>query len=288
LGFVAGGMGALCGVGGGILIIPALKQMTTLSQHVISGTSLFSVTLAATVGAASYASFGAANLPVALCLSSTSILTAGLGVKAGKMMSDRSLTRVVGFSLLVAAPLIAFKHMLRSDRSSDQEEEARALETHKQQQIRAEAPQGSMAAVLRDLSVYSSVPFPETSSEMKAFLQGNWNFLAAGCAVGFTSGLLGLGGAIVMTTYMALGTDMSQHDVVATSLVAMVPTGLSASFFHIRAGNVKLRAAGMLAAGCASGMFVTSQFVTMQLDQQQLRYIFAAMLAGSSVKMILA
>lgn len=278
-------MGALCGVGGGILIIPALKHMTKLSQHIISGTSLFSVTLAATVGAASYASFGVANLPVAFCLSSTSILTAGLGVRAGKMLSDRSLTRVVGFSLLLVSPLIAFKHLLRKDHSNDEQETAEAL--RKPRLEPGKPPQGSVAMVLRELSTYSSVPFPETPTEMANFLHGNWNFLAAGCAVGFTSGLLGLGGAIVMTTYMALGTDMSQHDVVATSLVAMVPTGLSASFFHVRAGNVRLRAAGILAMGCATGMYVTSQFVTMALPEQQLRYIFAAVLAGSSANMIL-
>jgi len=42
----------------------------------------------------------------------------------------------------------------------------------------------------------------------------------------------------------SIGTDMSQHEAVATSIVAMVPTGMAASLFHIRAGNVKLRASG--------------------------------------------
>ena len=48
-------------------------------QHIISGTSLVGVALAATVGATSYMSQGVANLPVACCLASTSVLTAGSG-----------------------------------------------------------------------------------------------------------------------------------------------------------------------------------------------------------------
>ena len=65
-----------------------------------------------------------------------------------------------------------------------------------------------------------------------------------------------------------------------------VPTGIAASIFHIRAGNVKARASGVLALTCATGMFVTSTYVTMALPEDHLRYIFATMLGLCSLRMI--
>jgi uncharacterized membrane protein YfcA len=44
---------------------------------------------------------------------------------------------------------------------------------------------------------------------------------------------------------------MPQVEAVATSLIAMVPTGLSASLWHFRAGNVNMRAAGLISVSCA-------------------------------------
>ena len=62
-GTVAGCLGGMCGVGGGVIIMPALRTFTDLSPHLIAGTSLFSVSLAASVGAMSYEEQGIGNLP---------------------------------------------------------------------------------------------------------------------------------------------------------------------------------------------------------------------------------
>ena len=50
----AGVLGGLTGVGGGLVIIPVLKTYSSLSIHQITATSLFAVTIASSVGAASY------------------------------------------------------------------------------------------------------------------------------------------------------------------------------------------------------------------------------------------
>jgi len=285
VGVISGAMGALCGVGGGVLIIPALRQTTQLSQHIISGTSLAAVTLASTVGAAAYASQGVANLPVAACLASTSILTAGLGVRAGKRLSDRHLTRVVGFSLLIMSPLIAFKKHLRSAEQPVQP--VLSVKPEIPQERKEVSEDSGFSDFAHKLSRYSCSPVPDTLPKVLEYLKENYNFILAGCATGFASGLLGLGGGIVMTTYMAVGTNMSQHEAVATSIFAMVPTGVSASFFHVQAGNVKMRAAGALAASCAAGMFITSTYVTAAIPEDELRYIFAMLLAVSSSRMVM-
>ena len=57
--------------------------------------------------------------------------------------------------------------------------------------------------------------------------------------------------------------------------------------FHVQAGNVKMRAAGALAASCAAGMFITSTYVTAAIPEDELRYIFAMLLAVSSSQMVM-
>ena len=165
-GFVAGALGALCGVGGGVLILPALRYTTRLSQHAISGTSLFAVTAASVVGATSYTAQGTANLPVAACLASTAIVSAGVGVRAGAMLRNKTLTRVVGAALLCASPLIAFKSNIQNSSQSI---------------TKTTMPRGDAV----------------TAQE---FLERNGHFLAAGVATGFASGLLGLGCFNIIST----------------------------------------------------------------------------------------
>lgn len=66
VGVAAGTMGALCGVGGGLVIMPVLKQFTSLTIHQITATSLCSISIASTVAAGSYMSQGIAD--VGYCL----------------------------------------------------------------------------------------------------------------------------------------------------------------------------------------------------------------------------
>ena len=141
---------------------------------------------------------GVANLPAAMCLASSSVLTAGFGVRVGKMMSDRSLTRVVGVSLLVMSPLIAFKHIIKgvssetSTPNATSEADTLMIDRHRTEM--REPPQGQVASFLRTLSLYSrpSAPFPETPEAGLLFIRENINFVFAGAFTGFASGLLGI------------------------------------------------------------------------------------------------
>ena len=65
-----------------------------------------------------------------------------------------------------------------------------------------------------------------------------------GAVVGYLSALLGLGGGIIMTTTFSLTGAMTQHEAVATSLLAMVPVGFSATYWHMLAGHVHVNGIG--------------------------------------------
>jgi len=63
------------------------------------------------------------------------------------------------------------------------------------------------------------------------------------------------------------------------------PTGLSGTFWHYRAGNVHVKGAMMIGISCAAGMYVAANFLAPKLSDANLRYIFAALLVASAVKM---
>ena len=52
------------------------------------------------------------------------------------------------------------------------------------------------------------------------------HFCAIGAVSGFLSGLIGIGGGVVMTAAMSAFTDLSQHEAVATSLMTIAPTAM--------------------------------------------------------------
>ena len=118
------------------------------------------------------------------------------------------------------------------------------------------------------------------------FLRGHADYVAVGLISGFTAGLLGVGGGIISTTYMSSFTEMSQIDAVATSLLALVPTGLYTSFWQLRAGNVNLRAAGVMTVFCAGGMVFETRYLAPKMDDTTMRKIFAGFLFISGLRMM--
>lgn len=97
----------------------------------------------------------------------------------------------------------------------------------------------------------------------------------------------GLGGGIITTTLLTTATGMDQHSVVATSIVALVPTGLAASFQNLRNGNVHMRAAIVLGVSCAAAMAFTATYVAHQVPESTMRYLFAGFLVLSSARMMI-
>ncbi len=81
IGLAAGGFGALLGVGGGLIIVPALSLLAGLSLHAAIGTSLVCICASSAASAAVYLRRGRVELPVAVELQFFSVagaIVAGL------------------------------------------------------------------------------------------------------------------------------------------------------------------------------------------------------------------
>lgn len=111
-------------------------------------------------------------------------------------------------------------------------------------------------------------------------------YLLLGLIAGTFSGLIGIGGAIIIIPSLVLLFGLSQHMAQGTTLALMVPPiGLLAAWTYYKAGFVDLKIAGFICLGFFVGGLVGAEFAT-EINDQVLRRIFGIVLLLTSLKMI--
>ncbi len=107
-GLAAGFLGAILGVGGGIIVVPLLVYLFRYDQRRAAGTSMGAIAITATTGAIAYAIQGHLHPPEAALIG----IPAGFGVVAGTAIQQRVPLRALqilfaGFVVVVAIRLLA-------------------------------------------------------------------------------------------------------------------------------------------------------------------------------------
>ena len=111
-------------------------------------------------------------------------------------------------------------------------------------------------------------------------------YLLLGLITGILSGLIGIGGAIIIIPSMVLVFGMSQHMAQGTTLALMVPPiGLLAAWTYYKAGHVDFKVAALICLGFFIGGFIGARFVT-DIPDLLLRRIFGFVLLLAALKMI--
>ncbi len=106
LGLVSGMLSGIFGIGGAIIVIPALIFILGLSQHEAQGTSLaFMLPPVGILATWNYWKAGHVNWKIALVLSLTFVVGAYLGSTFSVNIPDRTLRRLFGVLMI----LMAFK-----------------------------------------------------------------------------------------------------------------------------------------------------------------------------------
>ena len=118
--------------------------------------------------------------------------------------------------------------------------------------------------------------------------------LATGIVVGFAGGLLGLGGAFIMTpvqyiifTDMGLPTDMAIKLAFGTSLLVVLPTAVSGAWRHHRKDAVWWRAAIVMGSCGLVFAFVGATLAT-QISGEVLKIAFGVIILLSAIRMLTA
>ena len=104
IGVAAGVLAGMFGIGGGLIIVPALVILFGLKQHAAVGTSLGALLLpVGAIGAWVYWKNGNVNLRYSALLAAGLLIGAFLGAKLVEPVSDLALRRMFGVLLLVVS-----------------------------------------------------------------------------------------------------------------------------------------------------------------------------------------
>jgi uncharacterized membrane protein YfcA len=103
LGFCGGVVGGLLGVGGGILFVPALTLVLSLTQVKAEATSLLAIIPVALVGAARQHRYGNVKLKDGAIVGALSAFGVGGGVALANALPQRALKILFAVVLLVVA-----------------------------------------------------------------------------------------------------------------------------------------------------------------------------------------
>jgi uncharacterized membrane protein YfcA len=106
----------------------------------------------------------------------------------------------------------------------------------------------------------------------------------AGLLVGVASGILGVGGGILLVPVMTIAFGLPQHLAQGTSLAAIIPTSAVGAVTHDRRGNVLRRAALYMALGGVAGAAVGA-LIALRLPREMLTRAFALMLLFAAYRL---
>lgn len=109
--------------------------------------------------------------------------------------------------------------------------------------------------------------------------------LLTGLVAGGLSGVLGIGGGIIVIPALVIILGYSQQMAQGTSLALLLPPiGLFAVLNYYKEGFVDLKAAGIMILAFLVGSYFTSKFAV-SLDESILKKIFAVFLLFYAIKL---
>lgn len=112
--------------------------------------------------------------------------------------------------------------------------------------------------------------------------------LVIGLLAGILSGLLGIGGGILIVPCLVFLMGMSQHMAQGTTLALMVPPiGLLAAWTYYRTGSVDIKVAALICLGFFFGGLIGARFATL-IGAGLLKRLFGVALFITALKMMLS
>jgi len=110
--------------------------------------------------------------------------------------------------------------------------------------------------------------------------------LIIGLCAGILSGMVGVGGGLIIVPALVFFIGMNQHSAQGTSLgLLLLPAGILAVLNYYKAGHIDLKVVGLLAVGFLAGGYFGSKW-SLALPQDIVRKIFAIFLFYTAFKMI--
>jgi uncharacterized membrane protein YfcA len=105
-----------------------------------------------------------------------------------------------------------------------------------------------------------------------------------GAVAGFMSGLLGIGGGVIVVPGLVLLVGLNQYSAAATSVATIVGSSAAALYAFSGDGNVDWRTAAVVFAGAAVGAWIGARWMD-RVPEHMLAGAFALVMATAAVRM---
>lgn len=257
---LAGFLGSLLGLGGGLIVIPALTLLLHVDIRLAIGASIVSVIATSSGAAAAYVRDRLANVRVAMFLELGTTLGAITGAYLAGVVPARLL--FVLFSLILGYSAIA---MLRGRRRNGEE-----------------AQVGPWARVLRLKSSY----FDHAEGELIEYQPVRARIgLGLMYIAGTVSGLLGIGSGALKVPAMDLAMELPIKVSTATSNFMIGVTAAASAGVYFSRGQIDPFIAAPVALGVLGGAFVGSQTLG-RIRSQAMRMTFVVVLVLIAAQML--
>jgi uncharacterized membrane protein YfcA len=256
----AGLLGALVGLGGGVVIIPILTVLFGVDIHLAIGASIISVIATSSGAGATYVRDKVTNIRVGMFLQVAASSGALLGAAVASYVNATILEAVFGVVLLLSLiPLtIRFGDSLR--------------------------PELTPVGLVRRLKLYGSYTERDGTNVSYAASGVGRGLLGMGFA-GLVSGMLGIGSGVFKVLSLDLGMKLPIKVSTATSNFMIGVTAASSAGIYFVRGDVNPVIVAPVATGILLGALLGSRLLLVS-SNITIRRTFAILLAVSAVEMI--
>ena len=254
-GFIVGIIASLTGIGGGAFIVPILTILYDFVPANAVGTSLTSIIFTATASTINYAKQKRIYYKTGLILAVTTAPGAFLGARLTSIIPPNLLGLIFGFFIIfIALRMIISINDFRKKKADPERENVQLI----------------------------------SKSDNEVISSGRTVLIGVGLSFfgGLASGLLGIGGGVLVVPIMVFALKMPIHNATATSMFTMIITSISGVTEHYMANHINFEYALLLALGTIFGAQVGA-YTSKKISGKSLRRIFGIVLIIVSIQMIL-
>ena len=259
---IAGFIGALFGLGGGVLIIPFLTLVEGVPVPLAVGASIVSVVATSSSSAATYVQDHLTNLRLGMFLEIGTVAGAITGAFVAVFLPASVLFVLFGLILLYATIIMVRARGIDFPADVKPDKTSRML---------------SLGGQYEDHSLNQLVKYEVTRTPLTVFI---------GYFAGIVSGLLGVGGGIINVPTMNLVSKVPVKVASATSNFMIGVTAAASASVYLLRGDVNPLLAAPLIIGVAGGALLGTKVLKVT-PPTRVKVAFGILLAAISLLMIL-
>ena len=258
---VAGFIGAMTGMGGGVVLVPALTFFGVDMKHAIAA-SMVSVIATSSGSAAAYVRDHITNLKVGMFLEMFTILGALLGASITLASGTGILAVLFGIVLMASAAMLFLMRSVERTAVVAQDRVSRWLE---------------LVGSYYDQAAHRTIEY----KAVRAYLGGPLMFVA-----GLIAGLLGIGAGALKVLIFDLGMGLPTKVSTTTSNLIIGVTALAGSSVYLSAGLIDPSLAAPIMLGVVVGALIGTKLLV-RLRNSSVRWFFMAVLLLLGVEMVM-